>query len=368
MTSIRPARLMTGAAALLLSTFASAQVASPKIIINNVNPAAEIGLQSASTVEFLANGDLRVNCRLASGQCETANIGGGGGGGTNPPTNLVLTPSTTSLTAGGAFSLTWSSSGAEVCYGVGPTSPSVLGWTGQPLATSRGTPGLALSLTTAGDYVFQMRCYSATGSAQTSTATVTVTQSGGGGPGPTDYCAEYYDGTTRPVPTSPSFTAHGHERKDQTFESIWSVAPGTPGERRALPGIFLLPAQNRYLSVPFTMTQGSGAQSQFDFNWVEAAGLEGVVSGSVTVTVSPCPGDFRPSQAGSTDIYLSAQCRRTYGIQNGITVTADPTLSGCFAPVNKIMYLNISTHNMYNTPPSASSCSGQTCGVSMRLL
>jgi hypothetical protein len=188
-------------------------------------------------------------------------------------------------------------------------------------------------------------------------------------PAPGDYCAEYYRCA---LPTEPSFRAFGFERVDVPFETIWEVEPGQPGVRRALPGHFVNPSANRFLSIPFVMTAAEGPLSQFTFSAIEAANLEGIVTGGVSATISPCPGDFRPRDPASSDVYLSAQCRNSLrsSLQFNLTVTSNEGQSGCLAPPGRVMYLNIATHDMYRDPePSESTCrAADTCGVSMRLL
>ncbi len=367
MNRSRKSSILVGAAAasLLLAGSAHAQLASPKIVITNTNPLAEIGLEVGSSVEFAANGDLQVRCRTAAGVCDLRNLGSGGG--TNPPTNLTLTPSSTSITAGAPFNLTWSSSNAEACFGSGPTNPAVSGWTNQPLTTSRGSPGLSLTLAE-GSYNFQMRCYNATGSAIVNASAVTV---GPGTPPVGDgYCTEYYNGTTRPVPTDVRFTAHNFQQVLRSFGDIWGVQPGIgSGPQVAVPGNFLNPSTSRYLAIPFTL---SGAANQVTFTWIDVQG-SGIPTGQVAVTISPCPGDFRPRVFPSppSDVYLSQNCRFDQTGISGNLVAATPTsgLSGCLAPTGKQMYLNIATYNMFTTTtPTTSTCGGNsTCGVNMQV-
>jgi len=348
---------------LAISSVALAQVASPKIVISNTTPLAEIGLETGSTVEFASNGDLQIRCRKNGANCVTANLGDGGG--TPPPgapTNLVLTPSATTLTAGSAFNLTWSSSGAEACYGVGPAGVS--GWTGQVLATSRGAPGLSLSLAQ-GSYAFQMRCFNAGGSANVTAATVTVTQGSGGGGGG-DYCSEFY---ASGLPTGSAFNAHGFTKVEVPFFTVWGAQPGfTAGITAGVPGQFVNPSTNRYMAIPFTITSDSGVGTQVNLSWIESQ-LPGVSTGAVTVTISPCAGDFRARVIGSSDVYLGAQCRASVGIAGNMSATSVVGQSGCPAPKDKQMYINIATYDMYGaTPPQTSTCSGATtCGVAMRL-
>jgi len=357
---------LAAVALLFTAEAAHAQLSSPKIVITNTNPTAEIALDSSSSVEFAANGDLQVRCRQSGGNCLLQNLGSTGGG-TNPPTGLSLTPSVTALTAGAPFNLTWGSVGAEACFGAGPTSPSVSGWTGRVLATSQGGAGLALTLAE-GTYNFQMRCYNATGSQIVNATPVVVSASTGGGTG-AGYCGEYYNGTTRPVPTDPRFTAHNFTRGDATFVGIWGTQPGVGGGPAvALPGNFLDPSFGRYLAVPITL---SGSATQVTFQWIDSQG-SGIPTGQVSVTISPCPGDFRPRQFPNTtgDDYLSIACGSSQtGISGNLSATSQSGQAGCLAPTGKQLFLNIATHNMYlPTAPTTSTCGGaSTCGVNMQV-
>jgi hypothetical protein len=336
-----------------------AQVASPKVVISNTTPQAEIGLETGSSVEFATNGDLQIRCRKTGDSCVTANIGGPPTG-TNPPTNVSLTPSSTSFNAGGAFNLQWGSTNAEACFGVGPAGVS--GWSSQVLATSRGAPGLSLNLAQ-GSYAFQMRCYNATGSTLVSAPTVTVNP---GTPPADNYCAEYY---STGLPTGSAFNGHGFTRVDVPFFNIWGAQPGfSAGITAGVPGNFMNPSTGRYMAIPFILTSDSGPGTQVNLTWAEAQSV-GITTGSVSVTISPCPGDFRSAVTGSSDIYLSFQCRRAASVGDTMSATSVIGQSGCRAPKNKQMYINIATYDMFvPTPPTTSTCSGNTtCGVAMRL-
>jgi hypothetical protein len=352
--------LATAALGMTVVGAAIAQTAtSPKVVITNLTPNVEIPLTQSSTVEIDASGDLRIQCRTVNGVCpglsQTGPID------PNGPTGLALAPSTTNLFVNGAFSLAWASgTGTESCYGAGPAGIS--NWTGQSLATS-GTRNLSLP---EGSHIFQLRCFNSAGSATISSAVVTVAPNPG--PGPAEpYCQEHYGAG---LPTSPNFTAFGFQRVDVAFEEIWGVAPGQTSLRRALPGNFLRPSAGRYLAIPFTMTASEGSGTQFTFGAIEASSLEGVATGSVSASISPCPGDFRP-RASSTDIYLSHQCRNSFqnALQFNLTVTSITGQSGCLAPPGKVMYLNLATYDMWGpTAPTSTTCgTNETCGVSMRL-
>jgi len=353
--------LLALAVGLALAHAADAQVASPRVVISNTSPQAEIGLEAGSNVEFAANGDLQIRCRKTGDSCVTANIGSGPVP-PNAPTGLVLTPSATTLTAGNPFNLQWTSTNADACFGVGPANVS--GWTNQVLTTTRGAPGLALTLAQ-GTYAFQMRCYNAGGAASITAPTVTVNENTN--PPPPNFCQEHY---ASGLPTGSQFNAHGFTRVDVAYQSVWNADPGfSSGVTAGVPGNFIGTSANRYMAIPFVLPNDSGSQGvQVSLLWAEAQGV-GIGTGAVTVTISPCAGDFRAPVVGSPDIYLDFQCRAAASIGGELRATSLVGLAGCRAPKGKQMFINIATYNMFvPTPPTESTCSGlQTCGVAMRL-
>jgi len=339
---------------------AQTSVTSPKITITNASN-TEIPLELGSTVEVLANGDLSVRCRLdAESKCPAIGSGGDSGSGEAPPT-VTLTPSALTLTAGTSnFTLTWSSSG-DACVAIGPST--VANWNGRALAPS-GSQLLSLA---EGTYEFGLRCYSEGGNLQRSTAAITVNAPVIGEPTGV-YCTEYYGpGGQFPTPTEPNFTAFNFERIERTFQQIFEVEPGMGSGRVGLPGTYVNPATGRYLAIPFQLSS-SNAASQIKLSWAEAQAI-GITTGSVIVTISPCPGDFR-ARAGlsPTDHFLSTQCRSALGINGNLTIAvAGSGLSGCAIPRDKTLYINIANSNMYQTTaPANSTCQDQShCGVSM---
>lgn len=348
-------------AALALSSGVCAQVASPKIVISNTNPNVEIPLEASSQVQVLSSGDLSVSCRLSGGSCPST----GTGGGANPPT-VSLTPSVTSLTAGGAFTLNWTSTG-DACYAVAPDN--VTGWTtGGRAFPATGSQALSL---VAGTYIFQLRCYSTGGNNIASAAQVTVTGTQTG----SAYCAEYYAATG--LPTTAGFNAYGFTRVDAVFGSVFpGVQPGgVTGLPVAVPWEFLDPSSNRYLSIPFVMTSENpdDSASQMTFNW-GITQIPGVIGSlGITLTISPCAGDFRaaaPPVPVSSDVYARAACR-AFGGGTSLTVDAVSADRGCFAPIGKTMFINIANYNMLQgTAPTQLQCLGGSskCGVSMNLV
>ena|GEM_PF-6572832 len=192
------------------------------------------------------------------------------------------------------------------------------------------------------------------------------------------YCAEYYNGVTRPVPIDPAFKAHGFQKVEVAFKDIWSTEPGySSGTTKGVPGDYLNPSNGRYLSIPITI----GYRRQLNLNWVELQGqAPGVFTGPVVATISPCPGDFRKllqtnlGNGSTNDGYVNFGCRIGPGISGSISAAGTPSLSGCFAPPGKQMYLNIATHDMFdsmnrnNGGPGETLCGTDvtTCGVALR--
>ena len=356
----RGPQLLALAVGMALAGSAAAQLASPKVVISNTSPVAEIGLETGSNVEFAANGDLQIRCRKDGVNCVTANIGGGPPVG-NAPTNVALTPSSTAIIANAPFNLQWGSTNAEACFGVGPAG--VNGWSSQVLTASRGAPGLSLSLAQ-GSYAFQMRCFNASGSTTVTAPTVEVAA---GNPVGSDYCSEFY---ASGLPTGSAFNGHGFTRVDVSFGTIWGTTPGSSaGITSGVPGNYMNPSQGRYMAIPFTMATDTGVGTQMALTWAEAQSV-GISTGAVTVTISPCPGDFRPIVNGSPDPYLSFVCRSEASVGASLTASSSPGTSQCRAPKDKQMYINIATYNMLvPAPPTTTTCSGNTsCGVAMRLI
>ena len=357
------------AAACALSAANAAEVQSPKIIIDNLTGQQ---IPITGTVSFQADGDLRVQCRLDNNNnCPSIGTGNSGSG-TNPPTISSFNASATTITTGQSVTLSWNSTG-DVCYAESPTG--VTGWSGNALAksTSQTISGLAV-----GTYAFGLRCYTAGGSAAATSPTITVNAASGGDPNPPpptgDYCAEYYSSG---LPTAAGFNAYNHTKTELAFTNAFGVLPGdTMGasERRWMPGNNISVAAGNYLSIPFTMTEDTGALSQFQLRWFLHQ-VVGQSSGSVSVSVSPCAGDFRQSTTfgvNPSDYYLSGMCRITYGVSGTITVDATNPNFGCFAPKGKRLYINIAAANMFlGSAPSTTGCAGNppdsNCGVSMRL-
>jgi hypothetical protein len=188
-----------------------------------------------------------------------------------------------------------------------------------------------------------------------------------------DHCSEYYSAG---LPTAAGFDAYGWARIELSFLDAFGVKPGEAmpaQEFRWLPGQQVPAAFNNYLAIPFVMTETSGPDSQFQLRWI-ATQLPGASTGAVSVSISPCAGDFRAPttlQGNASDLYLGGLCRSTFNTAGQLVIDSGNPESGCYAPPGKQMFINIAAANMFEgAPPTTSSCVGldppSNCGVSMR--
>jgi hypothetical protein len=366
------------AAALLASPDAQAQtqtpVNSPKIIISNgagAGKAVEVPLQdtgSEAAVQFLSNGDLQVSCRLNNDACP--NVGSGGAG---AALTFTRTPSGAEVNSGVSnLRLDWSSTGSQVCYASGPAS--VANWNGVPLANA-GSRSLTAQVTQDTTMDFGIRCFTEAGGVSEGSTSVLVKAGSTGGTGD-PFCQEYYpDGST-----DPAFTAYGMLNKvEVAWTDVFGSQPGQPstagsGGRVGVPGFFLPTSNGNYLAIPFTLTSATDpVLRSMKIVWAEASGADGIETGAIVLSVSPCPGDFRTRSGflNPEDSYISGVCGGRGTQNSGITIAAsDSGIGGCPVPVGKQMYLNITTYDISSTAqPTVNACGegGGLCGVRMRV-
>jgi len=364
----RPFTLIT--AMLMVSVIVPAGAnAQDRVILGVGGPAFPV----QGSARFDQQGRIAIDCALdGQGHCAalTQTVGG-----TQPPTIAAFTPSATSLSAPGGLTLAWSSNG-EACYAFEPEG--IDGWTATSGSLSRALAASgtrSISGVPAGNYIFGLRCYSRTGSSVARTQQVVVAGPGGGPVSGDNYCDQYYSGT-RTKPTTPEFTAYGFTRVDKQFEDIFNIPVGDVMggfEVRWVPGMYVDSAAFHYVAIAFTMQEDAPAnpRSQAFLRWFMTQ-VQGTFNGAVSVTVSPCAGDFRspPSVEDVNDHYLSGKCRRPFGAGGSLVIDATSSASACFAPKGKRMYINVAAANMFQGPPAASSCTGvpraNNCGVSMR--
>lgn len=353
-------------------------VDSPKIIVSNGlgtgNP-VELPLASTgpeATLQFLSNGDLQVNCRLDDGKCP--NIGTGGGG-TGAALTFGRTPTTATINSGvGNLNLNWSSPDSDACFAIGPTG--VAQWNDNALPRT-GNRTLTAQVTQNTTMDFGIRCFTAEGGvSEASTSVEVLAGSTGDGPGGEPFCQEYYPSGS----PDPAFTAYGMLNKvERSWSEVFGSQPGQvstagDGGRVGVPGFFLPTSTGNYLALPFVITSATDPiMRSMKVVWAEASGNDGIQTGPVVVTVSPCAGDFRTRSgfANPNDTYVSGVCGGSGTQSSGITISAIGSgISGCQVPVGKLMYLNITTYGINSTTqPTSNSCGtgGAQCGVRMRI-
>ncbi len=191
------------------------------------------------------------------------------------------------------------------------------------------------------------------------------------GPG---YCGEYYNGVDRAVPTDPAFTAYGLRKvevplseanRSNAYFKLLDNPSYVPTFRDPidviLPGYHLRGRNaGSYLTIPITFLAGK----QFNLLWYENQDPM-LSSANVVVSLSPCPGDFRPSipRNNTGDKYLNGACRYrgspTPGGSHSATIEGSG-LAGCQIPAGKTMYLNITNHKLPHSPVNAS-CQNGVC-------
>ncbi|MCK7594585.1 hypothetical protein [Pseudomarimonas salicorniae] len=336
-----------------------------------------VELEPGSTVQWQSNGDIEVRCKAPCSE-----LSSGGAGGSAPPTSVVLSASPASpasISHRAAYSLTWNSAGADVCIGaestLGGVATSIANWTNQIFPATRSTPlslildGPAVGTATPNSYAFRLRCYGTGGSLLSNQVTVDVAaQTGGGGGTPgADYCGELYGANP------PSSTPFNLTRVEAGYNDIWpGVNPGQSAPLVVLPGGaaggIMSPSTGRYLAIRFVMPQTEVQADQQMRITTQLPQAQGVSAGAISMTFSPCPGDFRPRTTNSDpDPYLRPQCG-TFGTGFALNASSNSGLSGCPAPVGKTMYLNIAIYDMFKPSlgsPTCFSSGDSTCGLSV---
>jgi hypothetical protein len=285
---------------------------------------------------------------------------------------VVLTSSPASPAAishRGAYSLTWTSEGADVCVGaeatLGGVATTVNNWTGAHLEPNPSAPlslfldGPATQQDPDNEYAFRLRCYGTGGSLLSNQVSVAVDGQSGGGSA-ADYCLELYGATP------PSDRPFNLTRQEMGYDEIWSgVIPGQPAGRRTLPGEVMSPSTDKYLAIRFVMPEG-GTDPDMSMS-TQLPQVGGVESGAISLSISPCPGDFRPRTTNSDpDPYKRPQCG-AFGVGFSLRASSSVSTSGCPAPANKVMYLNIAVYDMFGSSLGSPSCvnSASTCGLSV---
>ena len=288
--------------------------AQKHLVLKDVNPqtgASQSGVNTqiplTGNAQVDLNGDIVVNCALASGKCE--NIGAGSVGQLTAPSLVSFGPSTTVAANETGARLYWSTSNAHACYGL--TAPAgISGWTKEwPTSTSSANGFPVGNLTRDADdpttYNFTLRCYSSsTGTVGTTSAvayadiplSVTLAPSTNT-PIPAGSCASYLEGL------SPEERDHydayhaenrGFTKKEMTFQARTSKTLGVHSGviNTALPGPL---GNSEYMALTFSLTATGTNTGRFSLKKQTGVGT----AVPTIITISPCPGDFRPRGSSS---------------------------------------------------------------------
>lgn len=321
------------------------------------------------------DGNIVVECLTGglapAGTC--SNVGTGGGTAPAQP-SVSLTAPVADIVAPGA-KITWSSTGADACYGISATTstvgaPAVAGWT-KEWPNTLGGAGFSLdsifgqlAAGSTATYNFNLRCYStAVGTAgatpivsyEDESVTVNFNKPTGGGGQTGDWCLDYLD-TLSPAERQ-NFEAYRAENRgfsafDTTFSGQTSKVLGTdfgpvgPGIAPVLPG---KQASGQYHAMSFSLPQTAGSDG-FDIKFSYKAGTGGPINHDAIATISPCKGDFRPVNTASDDAYVSrGYCRTPYTIEGKrLRGSRNAGQFECPIPAGRTMYVNVSVRDMYD--------------------
>lgn len=288
-----------------------------------------IKLLDTSSVSIDENGNLTAQCVLDGNTCEGVNSGSSGGDA--PTASLVRNNGTGVINTGSAIGLTWTvQNNAQIC--VASSSPGVSGWNNTVVSATGGSQ--SLTLPTAGDYTFGLKCYNDGGSGAASNVNATV-EGGGGGTDPLTIPACTTDGIAGSDFVQPQgFT--GHRR---TWGQLFYGAEFPEGRSFLSPiGSYSLrdlapttrgPTMNaRYITTSFIAQPGGN----YAIDWLGAQAVvwSGEISynpprsaDAVFVAISPCAGDLRPRVATNPPTHwVSSVCRalvRNGGLSFGTT-------------------------------------------------
>lgn len=370
---------------LCLGSFAVSAQTQRYVVIDNmpavagqsqVGSSVAIPIDSAVDAQLDADGNFVFECKKGLDAPPTGCSNIGAGAGTAPAAPSVTVTAPTAAVAASGAKITWTSIGADACYGVSATTatvgaPAVSGWTkewSKSNATGFSLDGIygAMAAGSTASYDFTLRCYStATGtSGQTSIVAyqdrlvqVNFDKPQGGGGTTGDWCSEYLD--TLSQAERDNFNTYradnrGFSVKDVVFSEQTGKILGTspagpvgPAPAPVLPG---KQAQAQYHAMSFSLPQTGGSDGfTLLFGYKNSTGAP--INHNAIATISPCRGDFRPLNPGGTDAYTrAAQCRTTYDIEGKQLIGSRELTdnNACPIPPGKTMYINVSVRNLYD--------------------
>lgn len=338
--------------ALLASVGMTGLASAQAIIITNTTPPNhQIPLRAGSSVQIDEAGNLLAECALnTSGVCTQLSSGAGGGGLEGAPT-LTFARSDTDpeVQTGEGISLTWTSTLATVCSAAS-TGPAT-SFSGPRL----GSGSESISFNATGDYTFSLTCFNTSGGSPVRTVAVSVTQA----PVNTAGC--------NITSSSAWFQPTTLTRVTKTFVQAFSPPDGDPTASYPNSVGFPVPIganKGSYLTVPFVAQPNTVVDMTWDT--AQANGFQGYSSprpaDAMFVGISPCPGDLRPTDHFSEDIFLRNGCRRVTGLDSMFYSTTSGTVnpySICKLEAGKTYYINIApvNPNQSSGPNSTYTCS-----------
>lgn len=371
----------TTAASALLLVFAagvSAQTVptTKKVILKNVDPAQGVGPEGKETVGGVEraalpiqgqvtldeSGNLLVECTSSS---DCPNIGAGTAAVQAPSLDFGVLADPVPDNPTPPAVLTWTSSGAT-CYGKQAlrdgTVYQAVSWEKNwaPITTNTtGFPLAALPRSTTGvtEYKLTLECRStpndleAEGASviaiQEKTATIRLAKSS-----ETNSCATYL--ATLPQSERDRYYAYLPENRgfQRLEETLSAYAGGALGDYngKVTGGIPKGLENNQYRALSFSLADGKQATMEMK---KETFGVPGIHS-ELTYSVSPCPGDFRPRDLDSSDMFLSSASCRTdglvYSFNARVRTPSTATPGYCNLEAGRTYYFNVSRQNTMLDP------------------
>lgn len=193
-----------------------------------------------------------------------------------------------------------------------------------------------------------------------------------GGPPSVGTCQSYLDAMTpaeRAHFDAYSAEARGMEALITSFteyttgDILGETSGGRMPSSKAIPGIV---DEDQFRALTFELPLAGGHNTgKFALQMWPAS--NGPKAHNVAMTISPCPGDFRPFDNDSDDPYLKQLCRQKYR-QGFLLKGSTGGLPGyCDLPPGQTLYINASLRDMFQEGmPPESYCGGTRNGCGVR--
>lgn len=328
-----------------------------------------IKLLDNSTVDIDQNGNLTAECVLDGTTCEGINTGTGTGNA--PVVSLSRNNGSGDITAGLPIGLSWSvQNSAEVC--LASSSPAVNGWNGNVVGAGGGTQSLTLS--SAGEYSFGLKCFNDGGSGEAVPAVTATVVAGTGGGETVGIPACTADFAAHPKVQPAGFTGNRVAWSAMFFGGTFPdgashLSPVGAFTLRSLQPSTRGPTMNaRYITTSFV----AGVSQNYQISWLGAQSIPAAnyspprAADAVFVSISPCAGDLRPRvNLNPPSILESSICRgmaSNGNIKFGTTGGAGqcPLVAGVEYFIN-IAMVNTTLEVLSTTQTTCASGEGNRC-------